>query len=199
MCGNGSRSRWCDDITYINTWEGWLYLATVIDLSSHRVAGWATADHLRTDLVDQALRNAIHARRPESGVIFHSEGWYNTRRRHSGLGCLSPALLLCSPWPQTPRDFRCSPSLVFNKYKTPDHVTALLRAQWASTTTSCHCSTQLRPSATLLDEPPATRPRQEHRSAEFRPYGCWDQPPSDPSTTTAVGAVSATPSGADAH
>ena len=151
-------TRWCGDITYINTWEGWLYLATVIDLGSRKVVGWATADHLRTDLVEQALRNAITQRRPDPGVIFHSdrgcqytssqyaraatdvgvrlsvgrkgqcwdnavaesffatiktelldrqpwptkamahkaifeyiEGWYNTRRRHSSLGYLSPA------------------------------------------------------------------------------------------------------------
>jgi transposase InsO family protein len=66
-------SRWCGDITYIHTWEGWLYLATVIDLGSRRVVGWATADHLRTALVEQALRNAITQRQPEPGVIFHSD------------------------------------------------------------------------------------------------------------------------------
>lgn len=64
--------RWCGDITYLNTWEGWLYLATVIDLASRRVVGWATADHLRTDLVAQALTNAVTARRPAGPVIFHS-------------------------------------------------------------------------------------------------------------------------------
>jgi putative transposase len=151
-------TRWCGDITYINTWEGWLYLATVIDLSSRRVVGWATADHLRTDLVDAALTDALRRRRPAPGLVFHSdrgtqyvsaqharlahrhgirlsvgrrgqcwdnavaesffatiktellhreawptraaahaaifdyvEGWYNTRRRHSRLGYLSPA------------------------------------------------------------------------------------------------------------
>jgi transposase InsO family protein len=150
-------TRWCGDITYIHTWEGWLYLATVIDLASRRVVGWATADHLRTDLVEQALRDAVNRRHPDPGVIFHSdrgcqytsgqyarvatevgarlsvgrrgqcwdnavaesffatiktelldrqpwptktkahkaifeyiEGWYNTRRRHSSLGYLSP-------------------------------------------------------------------------------------------------------------
>jgi transposase InsO family protein len=66
-------TRWCGDITYIDTWEGWLYLATVIDISSRRIVGWATADHLRTDLVDAALRNAITQRRPDPGVIFHSD------------------------------------------------------------------------------------------------------------------------------
>lgn len=66
-------SRWCGDITYIATWEGWFYLATVIDLASRRIVGWATADHLRTDLVEQALRNACESRRPPAGVIFHSD------------------------------------------------------------------------------------------------------------------------------
>lgn len=154
----GLDERWCGDITYIRTWQGWLYLATVIDIASRRVVGWATADHLRTDLVEAALRNAVTTRRPPAGVIFHSdrgcqytstrfadtalalgvrlsvgrtgqcwdnalaesffatikgelldprswpshaaaraaifdyiEGWYNTRRRHSTLGYLSPA------------------------------------------------------------------------------------------------------------
>jgi transposase InsO family protein len=62
-------ARWCGDITYINTWEGWLYLATVIDLASRRVVGWAVADHLRTDLVAQALTNAVTTR----PVVFHSD------------------------------------------------------------------------------------------------------------------------------
>ncbi|MDG4833999.1 IS3 family transposase [Solwaraspora sp. WMMD1047] len=151
-------TRWCGDITYIHTWEGWLYLATVIDIASRRVVGWATADHLRTDLPAQALTNALTSRRPTGPVIFHSdrgcqytstqyarlasqhqvllsvgargqcwdnavaesffatiktelldrrawptraaaraaifdwtEGWYNTRRRHSTLDYLSPA------------------------------------------------------------------------------------------------------------
>lgn len=150
-------TRWCGDITYIHTWEGWLYLATVIDLASRRVIGWAVADHLRTDLVTEALTDAVNRRRPAPGVVFHSdrgcqytstqyanlardlgvrlsvgrkgqcwdnavaesffatlknelinrrtwptrraaaaaifdyiEGWYNTRRRHSTLGYLSP-------------------------------------------------------------------------------------------------------------
>jgi putative transposase len=66
-------SRWCGDITYVPTWEGWLYLATVIDISSRRVVGYATADHLRTDLVADALTNAVAARNPEAGVVFHSD------------------------------------------------------------------------------------------------------------------------------
>ncbi|HEY3604800.1 MAG TPA: IS3 family transposase [Sporichthyaceae bacterium] len=69
----GLDQRWCGDVTYIRTWQGWLYLATVIDISSRRVVGWATADHLRTDLVEDALRAAVTTRRPGTGVIFHSD------------------------------------------------------------------------------------------------------------------------------
>jgi transposase InsO family protein len=61
------------DITYIWTWEGWLYLATVIDLASRRVVGWSMADHMRTELVADALRMALDARRPDSGLVFHSD------------------------------------------------------------------------------------------------------------------------------
>jgi transposase InsO family protein len=66
-------TRWCGDVTYIRTWEGWAYLATVIDLSSRRVVGWALADHMRTDLVADALRVACNQRRPPAGVVFHAD------------------------------------------------------------------------------------------------------------------------------
>jgi transposase InsO family protein len=66
-------ARWCGDITYIPTWEGWLYLATVIDIASRRVVGYAMADHLRTSLVADALANAVATRDPAPGVIFHSD------------------------------------------------------------------------------------------------------------------------------
>ena len=61
------------DITYIRTWEGWLYLATVIDLASRRVVGWAMAEHMRAELVCDALRMAIENRRPAPGAIFHAD------------------------------------------------------------------------------------------------------------------------------
>ncbi|WP_326570065.1 IS3 family transposase [Actinacidiphila glaucinigra] len=57
----------------IATEEGWLYLATVIDIASRRVVGWATADHLRTELVADALRAACRTRRPAGPVMFHSD------------------------------------------------------------------------------------------------------------------------------
>jgi putative transposase len=146
------------DITYIRTWEGWLYLGVVLDVFSRYVVGWAMATTLHTQLVVDALNMAIHQRRPPKGTIAHSdqgsqfsslsygrrlreaglvasmgsrgdaydnamaeaffatlecellaqhrfqtrdqarmavfdfiEGWYNTQRRHSSLGMLSPA------------------------------------------------------------------------------------------------------------
>jgi transposase InsO family protein len=64
---------WAGDITYVWTWEGWMYLASVIDLGSRRVVGWAMADHIRADLVCEALQMAIKQRRPRPGLIFHSD------------------------------------------------------------------------------------------------------------------------------
>ena len=64
---------WCGDITYVRTWEGWLYVATVIDIASRRVVGWAMADHMRTELVADALRMALEQRHPDAGLIFHSD------------------------------------------------------------------------------------------------------------------------------
>jgi putative transposase len=69
----GTDRRYAGDITYIMTWEGWAYLATVIDLSSRKVVGWALGDHMRTELVEDALSMAFTSRRPAEGVIFHSD------------------------------------------------------------------------------------------------------------------------------
>jgi putative transposase len=66
-------TRWCGDITYIWTWEGWLNLATVIDIASRRIVGFAMAEHLRAELACDALTNAIAARDPAPGVIFHPD------------------------------------------------------------------------------------------------------------------------------
>jgi putative transposase len=65
--------RWCGDITYIKTVDGWVYTATVIDLHSRKVVGYAVADHMRTSLIIEALANALATRRPGAGVIFHSD------------------------------------------------------------------------------------------------------------------------------
>jgi hypothetical protein len=82
--------RWCGDVTYIKTWDGWAYLATVIDLYSRKVVGWATAAHMRTSLVIAALDMAIAARKPPAGVIFHSDrgcqGGFNRSSQHLDSG-----------------------------------------------------------------------------------------------------------------
>jgi transposase InsO family protein len=64
---------WCSDVSYVRTWEGWMYLATVIDVASRRVVGWAMADHMRAELVCDALQMALQRRRPDPGLIFHSD------------------------------------------------------------------------------------------------------------------------------
>jgi len=68
-----SNQKWCGDITYVKTWDGWAYVATVIDLFSRKLVGWAIADHMRTELVTAALDMAISRRNPPAGVIFHSD------------------------------------------------------------------------------------------------------------------------------
>ena len=65
--------KWCGDITYIKTWDGWAYVATVIDLHSRALIGWAAADHMQTTLITDALDMAITHCRPPTGVIFHSD------------------------------------------------------------------------------------------------------------------------------
>ena len=64
---------WVADITYLRTWEGWLYLVAVQDLFSRRIVGWAMADHMRAELVTDALQMALTNRRPERGLIWHSD------------------------------------------------------------------------------------------------------------------------------
>lgn len=64
---------WYGDITYVRTWDGWAYIASVIDGCSRKVVGWAIADHMRTELVTAALAMALEQRRPKHDVIFHSD------------------------------------------------------------------------------------------------------------------------------
>jgi putative transposase len=64
---------WLADITYLPTWQGFLYLAVVLDACTRRVVGWAMADHLRAELVVDALDMALWNRRPSTGLIHHSD------------------------------------------------------------------------------------------------------------------------------
>src|SRR3954449_3087817 len=64
---------WLADITYIETDQGWLYLAAVMDLYSRKIVGWAMRDHLRTELPLAALEMAMQARKPAPGLMHHSD------------------------------------------------------------------------------------------------------------------------------
>jgi putative transposase len=64
---------WVADITYLRTWEGWLYLTAIQDAYSRRIVGWSMADHMRSELVVEALQMALARRRPARGLIHHSD------------------------------------------------------------------------------------------------------------------------------
>ena len=64
---------WVSDITYIDTAEGWLYLAAVMDLFARPIVGWAMADHMQTSLVEAAFTMAVQHRSPRVGWIHHSD------------------------------------------------------------------------------------------------------------------------------
>jgi putative transposase len=87
--------KWVADITYVSTDEGWLYLATVMDLFSRRIIGYATSRRLKQELVLEALARAIHRRRPLAGGLLHhsdrgsqyaAEAYQAFLKRH-GLSC----------------------------------------------------------------------------------------------------------------
>ena len=66
-------TKYVGDITYIPTNEGWLYLATVIDLYSRKIVGWSMAENMKVSLVNDALSMAISSRKPEKGLIWHTD------------------------------------------------------------------------------------------------------------------------------
>jgi len=64
---------WLADITYLRGWEGWLYLAAVQDAYSRLVVGWSMAEHMRAQLVVDALGMGLSRRRPDPGLVHHSD------------------------------------------------------------------------------------------------------------------------------
>jgi len=83
--------KWVSDFTYIETAEGWLYLAVVLDLFSRRVIGWAMRAKMDAELVETALRMALLGRRPPAGLLHHSDqGSQYTSLTY--LDCLNTAL-----------------------------------------------------------------------------------------------------------
>jgi putative transposase len=83
---------WVTDITYIRTREGWTYLAAILDLFSRRVVGWSMDSHLDRTLALDALDMALRTRRPEAGLVHHSDRGvqyasadYRSRLRERGI------------------------------------------------------------------------------------------------------------------
>ncbi len=95
------------DITYLRTGEGWLYLATVIDLATRMVIGWQLADHMRTSLVIDALKRARLHGHITPNAIFHSErgtqGGFNWSSKHLERGRDRGLLGLPPPSRSSPR------------------------------------------------------------------------------------------------
>jgi len=73
FAAEGPDRLWVADVTYIPTWAGFLFLAVVLDAFSRRIVGWAMANHLRTELVLEALNMAVGRRQPTTDVIHHSD------------------------------------------------------------------------------------------------------------------------------
>jgi putative transposase len=107
--GSAPGERFVGDITYLKTGEGWLYLATVIDLTTRMVVGWQLAPHMRTSLVVDALAMAIDAGHVAPGAIFHSDrGTQTGFNRSVHLGRVHP-LVPEQPGADQPRPHRCVP------------------------------------------------------------------------------------------
>jgi putative transposase len=66
-------TKWVSDFTYIDTAEGWLYLAIILDLFSRKVVGWAMSKHMDTALVETALHMALQTRQPDTSLLHHSD------------------------------------------------------------------------------------------------------------------------------
>jgi transposase InsO family protein len=73
FCASDLNQIWAGDITYLETREGWLYLAVLLDLCSRRVVGWACSDRITRDLSLSALNQALHHRQPPRGLLHHSD------------------------------------------------------------------------------------------------------------------------------
>jgi len=86
--------KWVADVTYVPTREGWLFLATVLDLYSRKIVGWSMGDRLTSELAQRALQHALDARQPDEGLIVHSDrgkeyyaGEYQQLLARHGLVC----------------------------------------------------------------------------------------------------------------
>jgi putative transposase len=124
--------RWTADITYVPTEEGRLYCAVVLDLFARRIVGWAMADHMRTQLVTDALAMAVAARRPRPGLAHHSDKGsqytsltFGQRREEAGIRPQTP----CAAWRPSPNSASaphppCSPRSWSSSRTSPSSTTS---------------------------------------------------------------------------
>ena len=94
---NHPNEAWVTDITYIRTWQGWLYLAVVIDLYSRNIVGWSMKPTLAKEIVIDALLMAVWRRKPKTKVLVHSDQgsqygsdeWHRFCREHNLIPSMS--------------------------------------------------------------------------------------------------------------
>jgi transposase InsO family protein len=100
-------ARWAADITFVWTNQGWLYLAVVMDLFSRRIVGWQMSTCITRQLVIDALQMALQARRPESGLLHHSDrgcqyASFNYRKMLEDAGCVCSMSRKGNCWDNAP-------------------------------------------------------------------------------------------------
>ncbi len=176
----GLDARWCGDITYIPTDEGRLYLATFIDIASRRVVGWQTADHMRTDLVADALTAACRQRRPMRSSTRTAEASTpasNSPRSQlsSEFGCrlAAPGSAGTTHWPNrsSPRSNANCSTRPPGPPGPPHAPRSLISSRAGTTCTDCTAA-----SATAA--PPTTRPHSQpdHHTEGVRQSGTSSAP-----------------------
>ena len=159
---------WVADITYVPTWSGWLSLAVVLDVWSRRVVGWAMADHLRAELVVDALDMAIWRRRPATGLVHHSDqGCQHTslafgrRCREAGITpqWARSATPTTTPWPRAsspPWSANCCTATASGPAPTPEWPSS---TTWKASTTPTGATPPWASSAHQLRKEPPGRLR----------------------------------------
>jgi transposase InsO family protein len=118
---------WVSDITYVPTRAGWVYLATVLDLASRRVVGWAMRDTLDAELAIGALHMALSARRPAPGLIHHSD-----RGSQYACGAYQALLAAHRMRPSMSRKGNCWDNAVAESFFATLELELIAKARWAT-------------------------------------------------------------------
>ena len=101
---DGPDQLWAADFTHVRTWNGWLFLAIVLDVWSRRIVGWATGPHPRTQLVQDALAKAISNRKPRGRLVHHSDQGVQYMSLGFGKRCREAGIVQSMGSPGNPLD-----------------------------------------------------------------------------------------------